>query len=199
MTLITSHPDDDSIPVVTFLFNLETRTWEEPSQCQLFPIALNADLLQGLTDHWGLHDATYGMDSRDFGWLTWDGSTVTDTLALSLTPAGDSSIYTNPDDPSDHTVSTGDWVPGRPEVEGSNNQGLERAMIDLAIGDDEYSTTTSYLGLTVPLWDQAERQGDRIRYHVSGFAWISVDRYSLAQPNLVSISYGGRTTCPNAP
>jgi hypothetical protein len=199
MTLITTHPDDDSIPVVTFLFNLQTRTWEEPSQCQIFPIAFNADLLDGVHDHYATHDANYGISSRDFGWLTWDGSTMTGTLAASLTPPGDSYTYTNPDDPSDHIVSIGDWVLGRPEVEGSTSPIVERAMSDLTIGNKTDSIASSYAAVTVPVWDRAVRQGDTIRYHISGFVWIDIDHYSLAQPNLVSFDYGGRTTCLNAP
>lgn len=199
LTLITSHPENDSIPVVTFLFNLQTRTWEEPSQCQIFPIALSADLFAGVHDHYSLHDTNYGIESRDFGWLTWDGNTVTDTLAVSLTPPGDSYTYTNPDDPSDHTVSIGDWVLGRPEVEGSTSATVERAMSDLAIGDKTDSITSSYAAVTVPVWDRAIRQGDTIGYHISGFVWINIDHYSLAQPNLVSLDYRGHTTCPNAP
>jgi hypothetical protein len=198
MTVVGGSPDP-RIPPINFYFNLETRTWEEPTQCQLFPIALSADLFEGVTNYFEVHEANYGIASRNFGWLTWDGSTITDTLVASLTPPGDNHLYTNPDDPSDHTVSIGDWVLDRPEVDGASSPEVERAMLDLAIGDDAYSTTTSYLAVTVPLWDQAVQQGESIRYHISGFAWISVDRYRLDQPNHLSIYYGGRTTCPNAP
>jgi hypothetical protein len=200
MTLLATHPTNDaSNPSITFLFNLQTRTWEEPRHCQLFPIAFSADLLEGVTNTAETHDVQYGTERQHFGWLTWDGSAITDTLVSSLTPPGDSSSYTNPDDPLDHIVSIGDWVLGRPEVEGNNSPTLERAMLDLAVGDDEYSTTTSYLGVTVPLWDRAVRQGESIRYHISGFMWISVDHYSLAQPNVVSFHFAGHATCPNAP
>jgi hypothetical protein len=199
MTLITSHPENDRIPVVSYFFNLQTRTWEEPSTCQLFPIALSADLLQGVIDQYSLYDANYGIESRDFGWLTWDGDTLTDTLAVSLSPPGNSSSYTNPDDPDDHTVSVGDWVLGRPQVEDDNSPNVERAMSVLAIRDQTDSITSSYAGITVPLWDQAVTQGSVIRYHVSGFVWLAISHYSLAQPNLVSLDYRGHTTCPNAP
>jgi hypothetical protein len=200
MTLVARNSDDVSTPVTTILFNLQTRTWEEPVHCQLFPIALSAALFEGVTDPYLFHETNYGIDSRNFGWLTWDGSTITDTLAASLTPPGNTSLYTNPDDPSDHTVSIGDWVLGRPEVDGATSPAVERAMDDLAIGEFlDYTLSTSYLAVTVPVWDQAVRQGESIRYHISGFAWIVVARYSLAQPNFISFGYAGPTTCPNAP
>lgn len=199
MTLITVHPDDVTIPVVTFFFNLETMTWEEPSQCQLLPIAISEESLQGLSNYWGLHDSKYGISGTNFGWLTWDGNTVTKTLALSLAPPGDSSIYTNPDDPEDHTVSVGDWVLGRPEILGKNNQNVENALSEVTVTENMDSIKSGYLELAIPVWDQAERQGGLTRYHVSGFAWISLGQFSLAEPNAIRFAYNGLTTCPKAP
>jgi hypothetical protein len=204
MILMTRHDVDDTIPVVRFVFNLQTRTWEQPGFCQLFPIATSATSLQGLTDHYGTHDSNYGTGSHNFGWLSWDGSMITDTLATSLTPPGNSSSYTNPDNPSDHVVSVGDWVLGRPEVNGSNSPGVEAAMSNMFGGNINYNLPSGYAGFTVPVWDQATTQGGSIRYHVSGFAWINIPQpgtpqYSLAHPNHLTFYYFGHASCPDSP
>ncbi len=192
MTLLTlqEYSADRNAPLTRFVFNLLTRTWEDPGPCQLFPVGLNTDVIQGMQARLDTRDIAYGIGSGSFGWLNWTGTNneVSQTLALSLTPPGDSSTYVNPDNPSDHRVSIGDWVVGRPQATG--NAGVGAALADLING---------YARVAVPLWDQATGEGENLRYHVSGFAWVYVERYSLAPPDSLTIRYWGPATCPDSP
>jgi hypothetical protein len=187
MTLIELH-EDNSLPSTTLEFNLLTRSWEEPASCQLYPLVLNADFIGGLRVHFGVGEMSYGATSSDFGWLDWTGPAVSDTLASSLTPPGDSDAYINPDDPQDHTVSVGDWVAGRPEVSGDQD-------VDLALS----SMRESNYRYVFPLWDQVSGDGDSLRYRISGFAWASLEDFSVGQPNTVTMRYWGQAMCPNNP
>lgn len=188
MTLISNR----EVPTTTtFVFNLLTRTWEQPGQCQLYPIAVNAAALSGGGNdaRYIVRETAYGTNSGNFGWLSWNGDMLPDTLAQSLTLPGNSNTYNNPDNPSDHVVSVGDWVLGRPEV--NNNQAVDVALRDLMAG---------HYAVTVPVWDQVTGQGNNPRYHVSGFAWMyGIEQYSLQQPNSISLRYWGPAGCPDGP
>ena len=197
MTLITSR---DNPVIDSFIFNLLTKTWEQtPTNCAttLFPIGLHAAALTGGGDMERYIDrqAFYGMNSGDFGWLSWNGVTTTVSLTASLTFPGDSASYVNPNDPTDHTLSIGDWVSGRPELNGE--EGVDDAI--------ETLLATNYK-LLVPVWDQAAGEGANLRYRVSGFAWITgvgdnitgrSEEYSVTQPNSVTFFYWGPANCPN--
>jgi len=136
-----------------------------------------------------LRQSTYGLADGNFGWLTWDGSTTDEALAVSLTLPGNNYIYANPNDPTDHTVSAGDWVLGRSEV--SSSQVVSNALASLA---------ASNYKVVVPVWDQAIGQGNNVRYHVSGFAWVyGIQEYSVDHPNRIAMRYWAPAACPNSP
>src|SRR5438093_12211487 len=117
------------------------------------------------------------------------GNPLSDTLAQSQTPPGNSLIYINPHNPADHIVSIGDWVVSYPQAANS-----------LAIADALEALKHSYFRVVVPVWDQATGQGINLRYHISGFAWIyAIESYSLDQPNRLSFRYWGPATCPDSP
>jgi hypothetical protein len=191
MTLVT---DRDNPPITTFTFNLLTRAWEQPSRCVFYPFALHPSTLSGGQGSGTINEApyvvresTYGTADGNFGWLSWNGDLLTTTLVLSLTPPWSSIPYTNPDDPTDHTVSVGDWIIGRPEV--SSSQAIRDALDHL----DE----NGYI-VTVPVWNQAINQGGSLRYRVSGFAWVyGIEEYSVDHPNHIALRYWGPATCPN--
>ena len=177
--------------ITSFRFNLLARTWEQPGNCQLYPIALHTEALSGsgTRSRFILRNAQYGTSNGNFGWLNWTGLPVSATLAVSLTPPGDSTAYVNPNNPSDHTVSIGDWVVGRPQV--TNNPAVENALADLASKD---------LVFAVPVWDQATRQGSDLRYRVSGYAWMyGIENVSLVRSNTLSFKYWGPASCPDSP
>jgi hypothetical protein len=188
MTLIT---DRESPTIKTFVFNLLTRRWEQaPGQCALYPIALHTGVLSGGGNEarYIVRQITYGPGNGNFGWLSWDGNMSDEALATSLTVPGNSSNYINPNDPTDHTLSVGDWVLGRPEASGS--QVVSDALASLA--------ATNYK-LVVPVWDQATGQGNSVRYHISGFAWVyGLEEYTVAHPNHIALRYWGPATCPTS-
>lgn len=189
MTLISNR---ESPTISISVFNLLTRQWEEPStQCSLYPIALHTSVLSGggAQERYLVRETTYGTRVGNFGWLSWDGSQGDEALATSLTLPGNSSNYVNPNDPTDHTVSVGDWVLGRPEVIGSQ-----------AVSDALGVQVASHYKFVVPVWDQAAGQNNTLRFQVSGFAWVyGIEEYSVEQPNHIALRYWGPAACPRSP
>ena len=129
-----------------------------------------------------LPDVYNGTGPGNFGWLTWRGDPSVPTLATSLTPPGDSATYVNPSDPTDRTISVGDWVQGRPGVANSS-QG--RAALDALIGQD----------ITVPVWDVANGQGNNSAYRMTGFARVRLTAYRLPGQNRISARFLGSAPC----
>ena len=151
--------------------------------CQLYPIALSATSLSGVTAGNAINDIYNGTQPGNFGWLTWAGSPNVPTLVKSLTPPGDSSTYVNPDDSSDKEVSVGDWVQGKPGVSNSSNV---RSVLD------ELKSTD----ITVPVWNQTRGQGNNANYRVSAFARVRLLSYQLPGQNRISARFLGYVQCP---
>ncbi|MBN2561938.1 MAG: tandem-95 repeat protein, partial [Phycisphaerae bacterium] len=151
-------------------------------ECALYPIALSADTVQGLTPGTVLVDVYNGNQPGNFGWLTWGGSPSVPTLVRSLTPPGDSSSYANPDNPSDHEINRGDWVEGKPGVSNSKNV---RDTLD-ALKD---------IDIIVPAWDAVRGQGNNADYRVAGFVRIRILSYSLPGQNRITARLIGFVTC----
>src|SRR5687767_2851984 len=87
--------------------------------CQLYPIALSAQSIDGKSSGAVIDNIILGKSSGNFGWLTWAGSPSEPTLAGSLFPPGNSETYINPEDRNDRQVSIGDWIQGKPGVSNS--------------------------------------------------------------------------------
>ena len=111
----------------------------------------------------------------NFGWLTWDGSNNTPDLVAALTPPGTSNQYYNPGeppnwtaDPSDHAITVGKWVQGRP---GNKNASGVRSQLDWFI-----STKTP---MTIPLYDSVSGQGSQSNYRVASFAAFVLKSYDF--------------------
>ncbi len=150
--------------------------------CELYPIALSATTVQGAQPGSTLPDVFNGSQSGNFGWLTWTGANSAPSLIDSLTPPGNSSAYTNPNNPGDHVVSVGDWVQGRPGV--SNASGVRNALDTLKTRD-----------IVVPVWDVATGQGANTSYHVVGFARIRILDYRLPSENRITARFLGLAKC----
>jgi hypothetical protein len=129
-----------------------------------------------------LPDVINGMQAGNFGWLSWAGDVGVPSLERSLTPPGDSRAYTNPDDPSDRSLSVGDWVRGRPGVA---NSARIRAALD----------RLKSLDITVPVWDRATGSGRNASYHVVGFARVRLLDYRLPKENRLTARFLGLPTC----
>src|SRR6266545_2945715 len=91
------------------------------ADCQVLPLALPASALSNAAPNAVLTDIFQGTQPGNFGWLTWAGSPSEPTLVTSLAAPGDSQSYVNTDNVSDHQVSLGDWVQGRPAISNSKN------------------------------------------------------------------------------
>jgi hypothetical protein len=124
-----------------------------------------------------------GIRAGQFGWLTWTGDQSVETLVRSLTLPGDSELYVNPDDSSDRTLSPGDWVSGVRRVKAV--QSLDDAL-------NRLEGTT----IVVPVWDQVERKGSSLKYHIVGFARLAIVTHSLRGPDRLSIILWGYVPCP---
>ncbi len=171
-----------------------------PGPCDLYPIALSAHTLQGISPG-TVVDVFNGSSPGNFGWLTWAGSPSVPTLVASLTPPGNSNTYVNPHDSSDHVVSVGDWVQGKPGV--SNSSSVRVAL-----------NTLKTIDITVPVWDAArgsghksdfqvskisQHGGQNSRYHVSAFANVRITDYRLSGRNQISARFLGYATCDATP
>lgn len=145
----------------------------------LYPIALQQTALDGIQVGQSLGDIFFGGGPGNFGWLSWTGESSSTTLATSLTPPGDSDTYVNPNDPSDHEVSLGDWIDGRP---GLQNSQAVRDALDLLVGSP----------ILIPVWDTATGSGNNALYHVTGFALVQITGYELtSNVNRISAVYLG--------
>ncbi len=148
----------------------------------LYPIALHDQTLAGVPVGGILFDIYNGVQPGNFGWLTWAGSPSERTLVTSLTPPGNSGTYINPQNPSDHFISIGDWVQGKPGV--SNSQAVRRAL-----------NTLEHIDIIVPVWDQAVGKGNNSLYRVSAFAKVRIINYRLPQQNRITARFLGLVPC----
>ena len=154
--------------------------------CQLYPIALHTSSLAGVAIGGTIPSIYNGAQPGNFGWLSWTGDNGVPTLVTSLTPPGDSSSYTNPNDANDHVLVVGDWVDGRPGV--GNSRNVRDALTQLESQD-----------IVVPVWDQTQGQGANVQYHVVGFAQVRITGYQLPGANMISARYLGSTDCLGTP
>jgi len=156
------------------------------AQCNLHPIALSVTTLAGAEPGAQLTDIWNGSQPGNFGWLSWTGDPGETTLVDSLSLAGDSSTYVNPDNANDHQLITGKWVSGKPGV--SNGKAVRTALEAL-----------KEVEIIVPVWDQARGQGENTAYHVIAFARVKIISYSLPSKNKITVIFLGYSQCDNQP
>jgi hypothetical protein len=156
------------------------------AQCAHYPIALSADALTGVEPGGLLDDIWNGSQPGNFGWLTWAGSPDEPTLVASLTSPGDSATYVNPFDANDLVLSPGDWAQGKPGV--ANSRGVRNALDEL-VG----------IIITVPVWDQAQAQGNNTLYHIVGFADVAIVDYRLSGEDRITALFLGFADCGGGP
>ena len=169
-------------PTPTFTPTLTPTPTPIPSACDLYPIALHIDSLNGIAVGDIIPDIYNGSRSGNFGWLSWAGASSQGTLANSLIPPGDSDTYVNPDDPNDHIVSVSDKIQGRPGV--ANSRDIRQALDAL-----------SDMDIIVPIWDAVERGDNNVLYHVMGFARARLTSYHLPGENQISAQFLGLAAC----
>jgi len=144
----------------------------------VYPIAVSAQALSSANAGDVILDIFNGSQHGNFGWLTWSGDNSETALVTSLTGAGDVSTYTNPDDPTDHEISVGDWVLGRSSA--SNGIGIRDALDDLE--DTE---------IMLPVWDEVRGSGGSVAYHISGFVKVQIKGYRLPSQNRITVVFLG--------
>ncbi|MBI5385181.1 MAG: HYR domain-containing protein [Verrucomicrobia bacterium] len=180
MTTVNCTATDAFDNTASCSFTVTVEATEDPGH--LFPIALNAQTLAGVTPGSVIPDIFNGTQPGSFGWLTWAGSPNAPTLAVSLTPPGNSSTYVNPANAGDHVVSVGDWVQGAPGV--ANSSSVRQAL-----------DTLKTIDINVPIWDQTSGKGSNTKYRVVGFAKVRILNYQLPGPNRITARYLG-AACP---
>jgi hypothetical protein len=144
------------------------------AQCDLYPIALSVQSLANAQPGTVITNIFNGSQPGNFGWLTWAGSPSEPTLVSSLTPPGNSFTYVDPFNPANHQVQVGSWVQGKPGV--SNGKSVRDALDNL-----------ESVIITVPVWDQAQGQGNNTLYHIVGFADVQIISYHLPSQNVISV------------
>lgn len=150
--------------------------------CALHPIALSVTTLANVAPGTELPDIWNGSQPGNFGWLSWAGDPGEPTLNDSLSLAGDSNTYVNPDDPNDQLLIAGKWVFGKPGVSNSKHV---RAALDALIGTE----------IIVPVWDQARGQGENAAYHIVAFARVKLVSYSLPHQNVIRAIFLDYNSC----
>jgi uncharacterized repeat protein (TIGR01451 family) len=160
----------------------QTPTATPMPACELYPIALHANSLEGVAVGDIIQDIFNGAQPGNFGWLTWTGDNSIPSLVTSLTPPGDSNTYINARNLDDHTVSIGDWVQGRPGVA---NAILVRDALD----------RLRTIDIMVPVWDEVEGSGANTQYHVSNFALVRLSEYQLPGENRITVRFLGYAVC----
>lgn len=152
------------------------------AQCPAYPIALSAQTLANVTPGTVISNIWNGSQPGNFGWLSWTGDAGEPTLVESLSQPGNSYTYINPDNASDHQLTPGHWVSGRPGV--ANGKHV-RANLNALIG----------VQIIVPVWDQARGEGDNTAYHIIGFATVQLVSYQLPSQNVITAQFIGYSDC----
>jgi hypothetical protein len=148
----------------------------------LYPIALHTNSLAHVAIGDVITNIYNGIQSGNFGWLTWAGSPSEPTLVTSLTPPGNSSTYINPNNPADHSISVGDWVQGKTGL--SNSQQVRNTLDAL-----------EKIDIVVPVWDRATGNGNNSLYHVVAFARVRIISYYLPVQNRITARFLGFSEC----
>jgi hypothetical protein len=144
------------------------------AQCDLYPIALSVQTVANAQPGTVITNIFNGSQPGNFGWLTWAGSPKELALVYSLTPPGNSSTYVDPFNPGNNQVLVGSWVQGKPGL--SNSESVRDALDNL-----------KSMVITVPVWDQAQSQGNNTLYHIVGFADVQIISYHLPSQNVISV------------
>lgn len=149
--------------------------------CELYALALPHTAVANIAVGQEVELAMTGNVRDAVGWVTWDGDQSMMSLSASLTPPGTSTLYRNPRDPNDRTVSVGDWVAGR---------AITRAQ---TVSPD---TLAQFVGrpLTVPVWRQAQGADSRLQYQIDAFVQVEHVTYDLIQ-NQLTVRYLGPAAC----
>jgi hypothetical protein len=173
-----------AIGIVASLFSavLLTASVARGQTCSVYPIALSMQSLSNAVPGTILTNIWNGSQPGNFGWLSWTGDPDEPTLINSLTQPGDSYAFINPDDATDHQLTAGDWVSGKPGV--SNGKHV-RASLDAIEG----------FTIMVPVWDQARGQGENTAYHIVGFAQVIIIDYHLPSRNMITAEFVGFVAC----
>lgn len=175
-------PSVSRLDFIVLICLILTPCWASAADCELYPIALSQQSLSGVAPGSVLTNIANGAQPGNFGWLTWAGSPSVPTLVKSLTPPGDSDTYVNPDDPSDHVISIGDWIQGKPGV--SNSKQVRNALDAL-----------KQIDIVVPVWDETRGQGNNADYRVSSFARVRLISYALPGQNRITARFLGIEPC----
>src|SRR5687768_17266207 len=174
----TSAGQNEQSPSSTPTPALQPSSTPEANACVFYPIAVSAQSLKGLSAGDTVNDIYNGTKPGNFGWLTWTGDQSAPALAASLTPPGNSSTYVNPNNPSDHVLSTGDWVRGKSGV--SNSSSVRQAL-------DKLKT----IDIDLPVWDASTGNGSNTQYHVIAFVRVRITSYRLPGQNRISARFLG--------
>jgi hypothetical protein len=147
------------------------------SGCELFPIAVHEDTLNGLQVGQATGNIRNGTSSGNFGWLRWtDDTDAVNANANSAEYLAEEmnnmrlsfNDYTEPitQDPDDTVINAGDWVWG---LTGNVNSNAVRDAMDARLGQT----------LLFPVWDTTVGSGSNTKYHIVKFALIRLDGYNL--------------------
>ncbi len=149
--------------------------------CRTYPIAVHQDSIANRDPVTGMmEDILNGEAPGNFGWLRWpeDHSWGSEPhLADMLNdPSLSTTMYENPDDPSDVALNVGDRVWGNSGVSGGVH--VREALENL---EQRY--------IRVVIWDTVEGTGINAKYHVVGFAVVAITDWDLHGQDRISAKF----------
>lgn len=165
-----------AIPINSFTLMRVDKTGEGSIACPVWPIGIKKGWVDTLTPGQMVRDSIMGGDQGNFGWLSWDGTTNSETLEDSLkSPLGGSCIpgqhgdicYTNAADPDDHSLSIDDWTTnatGWMQSATDEIEDLEGRFVRIIMWDKVQQSPT----------DGSKCTGNACTYHVSGYVIIQI-------------------------
>lgn len=168
------------------LLGSTTEPQEPYVSCDLYPIGLPDAIVAGAQPGTLIERLPRGTGAGNFSWLTWTSDPAAVTLARSLIPPGDSYLYTEPGDPTDHRVDIGDWVEGAP---GSMNSAMIRSKLGELVGQE----------MVLPAYDSVRGRGNRLDYRVSRFAVVRLREFNLTGQGWLTFEFQGFRRCYNRP
>jgi hypothetical protein len=165
-----------AIPINSFTLMRVDKTGEGSISCPVWPIGISQAKVDTLSPGDLVKDNIEGGGAGSFGWLSWNGTTNSETLEDSLkSPLGGSCIpgqhgdicYTNAADADDHSLSIDDWThnaTGWMQSATDEIDDLDGRFIRIIIWDTVQQTPT----------DGSACTGNACVYHVSGYAIIQL-------------------------
>ena len=147
--------------------------------CELYPIALSAQSLDGVLPGTDIQDIHNGMKPGNFGWLTWDPASSQNNANYAVEEMMNTKLsmkdFTDTTDPNDDVLQIGSHVSSGPGVMNSDDV------------DDQLEALRGKT-IRVPIYNKSTGTGGNVSYTVSHFALITINDICLPRNSCPGVS-----------